>query len=39
VVRWDADELPEVQPRVPEVLPPQADPMPVPVAGRHIPIG
>ncbi len=39
VVRWDADELPEVQPRVPEVLPPRADPMPAPVAGRHIPIG
>ncbi len=39
VVRWEADELPEVPPPVPEVLPPQADPVPIPLAGHHVPIG
>jgi uncharacterized RDD family membrane protein YckC len=39
VVRWHADELPETVAPVPAALPPEAEPVPVPVAGHQLPIG
>jgi uncharacterized RDD family membrane protein YckC len=39
VVRWDADELPEVPPHLSEVPPAEADPVTVPVVGNQVPIG